>query len=101
MFYKKRIEELERTVATLIEALEDNEAIGNDSKKGSLWGKFASTDNSNRRLSNRIAIAKERIVDNRIGWVRNNRMIEDLFDYLGVQYVTEPETKRLKKRKKK
>ncbi len=98
MFYKKRIEELERTVAVLIDALEHNEAIGKRAD-GVFFG-AAYTDNSNYRLSNRIKLIKDCIADNRRNWVRNYQTLNDLLDYLDLEYVKEPETKRLVKREK-
>ncbi len=99
MFYKKRIEELERTVAALIEALEDNETIGCNSKRESLWGKFYDADNSNRKLQRRISKAFINIECNFRVLTYNSHKLSDLLDYLDLEYVNKPETKRLRKRK--
>ncbi len=101
MFYKKRIEELEATVATLIEVLEHNEAIGNNPRRESLWGKLEGTDNANWKLQNRITnVGVDTEANYRVLKI-NCRKLSALLDYLGVKYVTETKTGRIVKIKKK
>lgn len=79
MFYKKRIEELERKLGLLTEALEENESIG------TVYSHFIGYSRyNNKRIAERT--------------IRNTDLLDDLLDYLDVEYVTK--TKRLRKRKK-
>jgi len=84
MFYKKRIEVVEDKLDRLIKELELNEAIGAAS---SLCYSFDYISTSNKEL----------------GWqIRDNKSIlGDLFVYLDVEYVAQPKTRWLVKKKKK
>lgn len=71
MFYKKRIEELERELKGLIKELEESKAIGE--YYGS--GVYAYSPLDNERTGKRA--------------IRNSNTLQHLFEYLGVMYVTE------------
>ncbi len=88
MFYKKRIEELERKLDMLTRKLEINEAIGTVKSHS-----IGYTENNNRFLGEKVDSLRYQVRD-------NNRMIEDLFEHLDVYYfhVLEPQKKRLVKR---
>jgi hypothetical protein len=82
MFYKKRIEELEERVNSLIKELEKEEATGEYYGNIGHWHRYKGDNN--------------KWLTKKTGY--NARDIHCLFEYLGVEYVTE--TMRLVKREK-
>lgn len=82
MFYKKRIEELERRLDMLYRKLENSEAIGTVMHHSIGW-----TENNNRYLGEKANT--------------NRDMVYDLIAYLGVMYTTkEARLVKIKKKNK-